>query len=93
MSSDQSDPDITQEGANQLCLAASCIFFELLRKESVQTGAEIVLPWHLTPPAPLPHLATFDEPLIQEATAMLIRLGIVLHDAENNIWIDFKHSR
>ena len=89
MTSEQSDPGITQEKANELCRAASCIFFELIRKEAAQTGAEIVLPWHLSPPAPLPHLNSFDEPLMQEAVAMLIRLGIVSRDAEENIRIDF----
>ncbi len=92
MASEQSNPEITQESANELCRAASCIFFELIRKESIQTGVEIILPWHLSPPSSLPHLNTFDAPLIQEAIAMLLRLGIVARDAEENIRINFNRS-
>ena len=71
------DDDITQADANRLCFAASCIFFALLRRQAIELGNHIALPELLCPKRPLPPPSELDAHLAEEATAMLIRLGVV----------------
>ena len=69
--------EITQADANRLCFAASCIFFALLRQQAVELGNYIALPELLCPRRPLPPPSELDAHLAEEATAMLIRLGVI----------------
>ena len=87
MTSEQFNPELSQAEANRLCHAASCVFFALIQQESIQTGMEIILPWHLSPPSRLPPPSSLDESLVTEAVSMLLRLGIVARDSEDNIRI------
>ena len=79
------DDDITQADANRLCFAASCIFFALLRRQAVEFGNHIALPELLCPKRPLPPPSELDAHLAEEATAMLIRLGVVEIKADGNV--------
>ena len=74
------EPDLTQAEANELCHAASCIFFTLLKHEAARNNCTIILPSLLHPPESLPPLATLDEELIEEGMAFLARLGIIIVD-------------
>lgn len=69
--------DPTQAEANELCTAASVVFFAILRSEATATRSVIALPELLCPAEALPPMAAFDPAVIEEATAMLIRMGVV----------------
>lgn len=85
MCADPTGSDVTQEDANRLCHAASCVFFALIHRESAETGAEVLLPWHCSSPHPLPSPTLLDETLVEAAVKMLLRLGIVAKDEDGTI--------
>ncbi len=69
--------EISQTDADRLCFAASCVFFALLRKKATLLGTQIVLPKLLCPTTCHPPPEMLDDDLVEEATAMLLRLGVV----------------
>ncbi|MAB71563.1 MAG: hypothetical protein CMJ54_03555 [Planctomycetaceae bacterium] len=71
------DADISQTDADRLCFAASCVFFALLRRKATMLGTQIVLPKLLCPTTCHPPPEMLDDDLVAEATAMLLRLGVV----------------
>ena len=79
------DSDISQADADRLCFAASCVFFALLRRKAAQLGTQIVLPRLLCPTTCHPPPETLDDDLVEEATAMLLRLGVVELDGHGKV--------
>ncbi|MDG1979273.1 MAG: hypothetical protein P8I44_11975 [Phycisphaerales bacterium] len=71
------DGEISQADADRLCFAASCVFFALLRRKATMLGTQIVLPKLLCPTTCHPPPEMLDDDLVKEATAMLLRLGVV----------------
>ena len=69
--------DVSQEQANELCRAATAVYFAILYRESMEQKEPITLPLLMCPVTPPPCLCSLDEDLAQDATAFLIRLGIV----------------
>jgi hypothetical protein len=76
------DGELSQEDANSLTQAASSLFFAVLLEEASEHNCSIVLPWLLTPPAPLPAPASLSPTERKEAMDFLIRLGIIQQDAD-----------
>lgn len=79
------DEEISQTDANRLCFAASCIFFALLRQKASSLGTQIVLPKLLCPTTCHPPPEMLDDDLVVEATAMLLRLGVVEIDDDGKV--------
>ena len=79
------EPDISQDDANNLCHAASSVFFALLEREAAELNSRIILPSLLCPASKVPPPCTLDPETVKEATAMLIRLGVVEIDDQGKI--------
>lgn len=79
------EPDISQADANDLCFAASSVFFALLEREAAEMKSRIILPSLLCPATRLPRPCSLDPEMVKEATAMLIRLGVVEIDDQGRI--------
>ena len=79
------DSDISQADANSLCHAASCVFFALLGREAAELKTRIILPHLLCPAKRLPPPCTLDPDLVREATAMLLRMGVVELDDDGQV--------
>ena len=76
------EDDISQIDADRICTAASAVFFALLRMEASRMQTTVVLPELLCPKSRLPTPAELDPDVIEEATAMLLRLGVVENDED-----------
>ena len=85
--------DPTQAEANELCTAASVVFFALLRSEATATGSVIALPELLCPAEALPPMVAFDPAIVEEATAMLIRMGVVDRLPDGSLGIQLRRDR
>ena len=72
--------EITQEEADELCQAASSLFFTLLIEEAERHRCSVVMPRLLAPPAPVPAPEKFSAEALGESMAFLVRLGIVRKD-------------
>ena len=79
------EDNISQVDADRLCTAASAVFFALLRMEASRMGTTVVLPELLCPKTRLPAPSELDPLVIEEATAMLLRLGVVETDSEGEL--------
>ncbi|MCP4836973.1 MAG: hypothetical protein GY895_19665 [Phycisphaera sp.] len=71
------EDDISQADANELCTAASAVFFALLRVEAARHQSVIALPELLCPRSRLPAPEDLEPDLLERATAMLLRLQVV----------------
>ena len=71
------EPELTQAEANELCHAASSVFFSLLKQEAARNNCTILLPSLLHPGESLTPLSSLDEELLHESMAFLVRLGII----------------
>ena len=71
------EDDISQTDADELCTAASAVFFALLRVEASRQRSVIALPELLCPKSRLPAPEDLDPDLLERATAMLLRLQVV----------------
>ena len=76
------DAEISQADADRLCFAASCVFYALLRRKATHLGTQIILPKLLCPTSCHPPPEMLDDDLVAEATAMLLRLGVVEIDGD-----------
>lgn len=76
---------ISQVDADRLCTAASAVFFALLRVEASRMRTTVVLPELLCPKGKLPAPSELDPVLIEEATAMLLRLGVIETDSQGHL--------
>ena len=76
---------ISQVDADRLCTAASAVFFALLRVEASRMQTTVVLPELLCPKGKLPAPSELDPEVIEEATAMLLRLGVVETDPQGRL--------
>jgi len=72
--------DVTQDAANELCDAATSIFFAVACFESARRGGPIRLPWHLCPKRQPPCPCTLDPDLVNDAEQFLLRLGVIYFD-------------
>lgn len=79
------EDDISQIDADRICTAASAVFFALLRMEASRMQTTVVLPELLCPKSRLPNPAELDPDVIEEATAMLLRLGVVENDEDGEL--------
>ncbi|MBC04470.1 MAG: hypothetical protein CMJ34_14385 [Phycisphaerae bacterium] len=79
------EDDISQVDADRICTAASAVFFALLKVEATRTHTTVVLPELLCPKARLPSPSELDPHVIEEATAMLLRLGVVETDERGDL--------
>lgn len=71
------EDDISQADADELCTAASAVFFALLRVEAARHHSAIALPELLCPTSRLPAPEDLAPDLLERATAMLLRLQVV----------------
>lgn len=79
------EDNISQVDADRLCTAASSVFFALLRAEASRLHTSVVLPELLCPKSKLPSPSELDPEAVEEATAMLLRMGVIETDARGKL--------
>ena len=85
--------DLSAADADNLCTAASVVFFAVLQKEASRRRSLVALPELLCPEERLPPLGAFDPRVIEEATAMLIRLGVIERNPDGSLGIQLLTGR
>ena len=83
--------DLTSQDANELCAAASAIFFSVVCCESERRRAPICLPELLCPERPeFQCPCRFDTDLLAAAEDFLLRLGVIYFDDHYRPRLSFK---
>lgn len=71
------DRDLSQQQADDLCRAASAVYYRVVQAHAMRTGRPALLPELLCPRGCPPCVHQFDESLLNEAEQMLLRLGVI----------------
>ena len=87
------EDNISQVDADRICTAASAVFFALIRVEASRMHTTVVLPELLCPQKRLPAPSELDPIVVEEATAMLIRLGVVETDDKGELRLHLIRNR
>jgi hypothetical protein len=84
-----SQQNLTEQEANDLCLAATAVFFAVVRLESMRRGGPIRLPALLCPKTEPPCPCTLDPDLVVAAEQFLLRLGVIHFDEHDRPRLSF----
>lgn len=79
------DHDISKQGANGLCAAATSVFVAVACMESRRLGRPLVFHKLMCPERPPTCPCRLDPKLVDEAEAVLYRLGVICYDERLNL--------
>lgn len=69
--------EMSQDHVDKLCRAASAAYYEIIRHHAFRTGEPALIPTLLCPKGCPPGTHEFDEDVLLEAEAFLVRLGVI----------------
>ena len=85
MPKDKEEKDLSGEDVDRLFDAAAAIYFTVLEYESNRRGTPVLVKAWFCPHKPLPSPCALDPVLTREASAFLVRMGILRVDEAGHL--------